>query len=403
MANEEQADGQVEDQTTGGQVEETEEQGFVPEGVDSTDSEQLSALSDEELDAVAEVAPSPEKAQEKEQLGKEPDTEETTEGEPAPTEGDDQLFAGKYKSFDELVKGVDQIAQKLGYSSKAFQHVVEAAKAADDATSVEALYKGLEGQLGEKGAVTQGEAKPGQESAPAGTSSTDTFNPQDPKVTVAVDQLTASQIAQSGLAGEFQKANLPLPTNMEEFDQLKVLNPYLAMEFKQLYSQMYQRNLGEAKGYFDAAKTVESSNAKVIDTDTKALTQIAEANGFKLTPEEIAEVKSAALGVPYNYETKYGHKFLRENAVRDHFMATKMLAKLEEIKVAQQAEGRVQAVNDLNAAGKREIRSVGTSRLSTKTRAIQKMPDLNDPAVLAGLPDEALNDPESYFKNFSRR
>lgn len=401
MANEEQQvdDGQVED---GQQEQQTEEQGFVPENVDINDSDQLANLTEEELDAVAEVAPSPEKANEKEPLGTE-DTEGNTEGEPAPTEGDDQKFAGKYDSFDDLVQGVGEIAGKLGYSTKAFQRVIDAAIKADDSTSVEELYKGLESQLGDKGAVAQGAAKPGQEPAQADTSSTDTFNPSDPKVTVAVDQLTASQIAQSGLAGEFQKANLPLPKNMEEFDQLKVLNPYLAMEFKQLYSQMYQRNLGEAKGYFEAAKTVESSNAKVIDTDTQALTKIAEANGFKLTPEEIAEVKAAALAVPYNYDTKYGHKFLRANAVRDHFMATKMLDKLEEIKVAQQAAGRVQAVNDLNEAGRREIRSVGTSRLSTKTRAIQKMPDLSDPDVLAALPDEALRDPEGYFKNFSRR
>ena len=79
-------------------------------------------------------------------------------------------------------------------------------------------------------------------------------------------------------------------------------------------------------------------------------------------------------------------------------MITALPGKLKEIALNKEIAGRTQAVNDLEKAKKREVSSLGTSSLSTKTRTIQKMPDLNDPNVIASLPDEALNDPEGYFK-----
>jgi hypothetical protein len=198
------------------------------------------------------------------------------------------------------------------------------------------------------------------------------------------------------------KKGISLPTNMEEFEALKEINPYYAVEFKQAYRDLYANNLKQAEGYFEAAKTVTQSNASVADTDSQAIQKMATEQGFKVSDAELEAVKTAAIANPFNYETRYGHKFLRANAVRDQFLVSVLPQKIAEIKLSGEVNGREQALSDMDKAGHREVKSLGTSRLSTKTRAIQKMPDLNDPDVIASLPDAALNDPDRYFQNFKK-
>lgn len=371
---------------------------FDPSTIDVEDSSVLGSLTDEQIEKVSEyqrnkAAGSPAPGADKATPGA--DTDQT----PAPGSAEKGVetatkYAGKYASTDDLAKGVSEIGKKLGVDVSAF---IEAAKESGEFKSLESLYKRLEKTLSERGSAATTEQ---QGTAPAPAKDTPkTATPEtDPEVVKSVTGLTMQQLAASSLAQRMQAKGLNIPKNMEEFEALTEINPYFAMEFKQVFQETYRANMDEAKGYIEAERTVESTNASVVDTDVQAVKKFAEENGFKLSDEEIAAAKSAALANPFNYENKYGHKFLRANAVRDQFMVSVLPTKLKEIAVNKEIAGRQQAVSDLEKAKKREVSSVGTSSLSTKTRTIQKMPDLTDPAVIASLPDEALNDPEGYFR-----
>jgi hypothetical protein len=374
--------------------EEPQEPVFDASKVDANDSEALSRLDDAQLAEVQNVKPASPAA-------------EPAQGTPANDTGAGTAapagkYAGKYATIDDLSKGVTEIAAKLGYQKEALQAVLDSAKETGEFKSVEALYKKMERQLSEKGAAPAATVADPNAGPDKGTPAADTFSPTDPKVSQAVDQLTVSQLANSPLAQEMSKKGISLPTNMEEFEALKEINPYYAVEFKQAYRDLYANNLKQAEGYFEAAKTVTQSNASVADTDSQAIQKMATEQGFKVSDAELEAVKTAAIANPFNYETRYGHKFLRANAVRDQFLVSVLPQKIAEIKLSGEVNGREQALSDMDKAGHREVRSLGTSRLSTKTRAIQKMPDLNDPDVIASLPDAALNDPDHYFQNFKK-
>ena len=371
------------------------EPAFDASKVDVSDNEALAALDDTQLAEVQNLKPaSP--AAEPDKGTPAPDTDA---GSPAPT----GKYAGKYATTDDLSKGVTEIAGKLGYQKEALQAVLDAAKETGEFKSVELLYKKMERQLSEKGAAPAATAADPNAGARPATPAADTFSATDPKVSQAVDALTVSQLAVSPLAQEMSAKGLAIPRNMEEFEALKEINPYYAIEFRQAYRDVYANNLKQAEGYFEAAKTNEQANASVVDTDSRAIQQMASEQGFKVSDAELAAVKSTALANPFNYETRFGHKFLRANAVRDQFLVSALPAKIAEIKLSGEMSGREQAISDMEKAGNKEVKSLSTSRLTTKTRAIPKMPDLNDPSVIAGLPDEALADPDRYFQNFSKK
>lgn len=370
---------------------------FDPSTIDLNDPDAMSSLTDDQISEVEKYNkehPTPEPGTEQDTPGK--DTAAGAEAAAAEkAKADATKYAGKYATTDDLAKGVNEIAKKLGIDVTAF---VEAAKASGEFKTLESLYKQYEKTLSEKGSVTTDAGKTPGASPATDTKPSDTFNPNDPQVANAVDRLTLSQIAQSNLAQRMQAKGYNLPTNMEEFDALAEVNPYFAMEFKSTYEKLYGANLEQAKGYFEARNTVEGANAKVVDTDTQAINAMATEHGFKISPEEIAAVKAKALANPANYEDRYGHKFLRANAIRDEFLISSLAGKVKEIALTNKAAGRGEAIEDLSRHSKKEIGGLGASKAGSRTRAIPKMPDLNDPDVVASLPTEALDDPEGYFK-----
>lgn len=401
--------GLVADQAAADAAQREELQEQVPEAapafdagkVDLENPDALAVLTDDQLNKVEQHnAEHPAPVTEAEKLAAADTATKTAEAAAAEkATADATKYAGKYATPEALSTGVLEIAKKLGYDEKAFKFMLETVSESGGTKSIETLYAKLEKQLGEKGAApaaSQGDSAQGsgQPGTPSGATQ---FNPADPQVKNAVDQLTNSQLAQSSLAHRMAAKGLELPKDMTEFDQLAEVNPYFAMEFKQAYQELYRANEAQAQGFYEAQRTVVGANAGVVDADEKAIRAMATEQGFKLTDAEIASVKAAAIASPFNYEDKFGHRFLRPNAVRDHFLVHDFPGKAKEIALNKQTEGRQQAISDLEKAGKRETRGLGTSKLGSRLRAVQTMPDLNDPDVIAGLPDAALSDPEGYF------
>ena len=374
---------------------------FDPSKVDLSDPDALAALTDEQFAEVTKhnASPQPEPAPGT------PDSDTDAAAKAAAAEkAAAGKYAGKYATTDDLVKGVTEIAKKVGVDVTAF---VEAAKESKEFKSLESLYKRMEKTLGEKGAVTTGSQGDPAKPPATGTADADTFDPANPDVANAIDKLTLQQLAGSALSTRLQSKGLAMPTNMEEFDELAEKSPYFAMEVKQAYEALYRSNTEQAKGFFEAKRTVEGANAGVVATDTQSLKALATEQGFTLSDVEVEAAKTAALANPNSYETRYGHKFLRPNAVRDHFLVNALPAKLGEIKIAQQAAGRTQAVADLERAKNKEVGGIGAAKLNTRTRVAGKMPDVTNPDVLATMPDEILNyvgGPEAYYlsKGFTK-
>lgn len=373
---------------------------FDPSVIDVTDSDALAGLTDEQIESVSKhnrekAAGTPEGESGSDTSST--DTAQTAEAAAAAKASETATkYAGKYATTDDLAQGVSEIGKKLGVDVSAF---IGAAKESGEFKSLESLYKQFEKTLSERGAAASAQPGVTQPAPLTDTAKTVTSPETDPEVVKSVTQLAMTQLATSNLATRMQAKGLNLPKSMEEFEALTEINPYFAMEFKQTFQEAYRANMEDAKGYIEAERTVGSANASVVDADVKAVQDFAKENSFKLSDAEIESLKSQALANPYNYDTRHGHKFLRASAVRDQFMVSVLPSKIKEINISKNIEGRSQAVNDLKKASEREITSLGTSRISTKTRAIQKMPDLNDPAVIEHLPDAALNDPEGYFKS----
>ena len=393
------------DANAGSVEERVEEKAFDPSSVDVENADQLASLSDEQLAEVekfqkAKTEPAPTVVPDKDTTTT--DTAAATAGAPAASTTEPGKLAGKYATPDDLVKGVDGLTEKLAYPKEVVETAIALARKTGDFAPIEAMYKTMEKRLGERGSATAAQ----ETDRPAQTPATDTSvedTLKSPETLRVVNQLTMQQLAASEIARKLENEGLHVPKSAEEFEALTVSHPYLAMQFQTAYTEIFNRNQADVRGHIEHGAKVESENARVIDADVAEIKAFAAENSIKLSDEEITAIKSAALARPQSFEDKYGHKFLRPSAVKEAFLVNVLPGKLKEAALEQQTKGRMQAIADLEKAGKREVSSLGTAGVGSRTRALPKMPDLTDPAVLAGLPDEALENPERYFKSFAKQ
>lgn len=362
-----------------------EPQPFDPTKFDPSDAEAVASLSDEDFAKLNQFI----------QEGKAPDAPPATDTadadtakgdpDPAPASTEPTKLAGKYSSFDELTKGVEQLAAKLGKTDDpAIKALIDVARETGKHGAVENVYKALESEMGRKAAASAPAAKEPE------ISDTPLTTEEETRMMNEAASYTLQQIQISPLSKLFKDRGLEMPKTGEEFNALIDTQPFLAQEFKREFEAALRENLNIAKEHVKAQKSVVTQNEASLNADLKAIKDLATANDIALSDEELQAVKERVLQDGDNFVERYGVKFIRKGAFLKEFAAEVLPKKIADVRTNSLAKGREQAMKDVTELQKKTPKSISTSKVPAAKSKPAKI-DENDTDAIAMMSDEELN------------
>jgi len=365
-----------------------EPQPFDPAKFDANDAEAVASLSEEDFAKLNEHLNAPPEGNEPEPTpAKDTEGEDTSKakGTPAPNEPTPTKLAGKYSSFDELAKGVEQLAGKLGKTDDpAIKALIDVARETGKHGKVEEVYKTLETELGRRAAAS---APPAKEPVITDTPLT---TEEEAKMLGEVSSYTLQQLHISPLSKMFRDRGLEMPKDAKEFEALVDTQPFLAIEFKRAFEEGLQGNLKIAKEHISAQKSVTSQNEASINADVQAIKGLAESNAIPLSDEEIAAVKERVLQDGDNFVERYGVRFVRKGALLREFAAEVLPKKIADVRQNSLAQGREQAMKDVAELQRKTPKSVSSAKIPAATALKRGKIDENDPDAISKMTDEEL-------------
>jgi hypothetical protein len=376
--------------------------------------EQIQAMTDDELDRAAagqeptpatpgegETPPEPspgEEGQETPPAGEQaPATpEETppgTETEPEPgaePEPEPKLLAGKYKSTEDLAKGLTEIGKPLGIHPGVLERAVADFQKSGDWDKGEELYVELNRQLEERKAADA--AARGQEPQPAQPDTgPETTAPTPEEVGRIVANETMKQTIQLPVVAEMKRLGVEMPTTEEAWAQLKVEYPAHWIELKTEMQKIYNDLWQEAQEISKAEQGVDAAFKAERETASEKIREFAKENDLGITDEEIdAFLKETEAGGSLT-EDRHGVRYPREGAYWHYFLVKKMPELLPKIRQSAEARGRVQHTQDLKKMGSETVETISTTIGGTKKQTDAPKIDAEDRDSLANLSDTDLD------------
>lgn len=312
----------------------------------------------------------------------------TAPPDPAAKADEPGLFAGKYKSAEDLVTGITEIAKKLGYPYDSLaSRLIESAKGANDYKALADEYKRYEEALGKKAAASTEQPT----AAPPNTAD-EAKVLQETKAAVA--DLFRERLGSHSVVQQFTRAGVAVPQNAEELDELYQTNPRLAhsytlalQEVKASVATVIEeqgRMKAELPGLLERAVTEAKADVKAMN----------EKYGFGLTDAEVDVVVAEGmknLADPLIYEDRHGFSVPRAHGFARWFRAEKLEGMVERVRLAGESAGRKKHLEDLEKMKGKTHSSIGTApvphrKVETETRK----PDLRDPDQVRGLTEEQL-------------
>jgi hypothetical protein len=319
-----------------------------------------------------------------------PVDDRTKVGPVTPAPAPDYLYAGKYKTVDDLKKGLLEIAKPLNYNPKILERIIQIAEKTGDWKPVEETYADLNLTLSQNQKATPpappATVEPPQPAAPA----TDTELAAQQETTRVIVNETFREIANSQIAQDLAEQGLELPTTKEQFAQLKIDYPYLAIKWDQEFTRLFHSIRNDVQAYQQSLEGVETHNAAAIES---AKTQISDfVKEYKLegiSQPEITKAIEDAMKSDFVFEPKAGVPYLRENGLLEYFLAKEFPKLAKIIKTNGELDGRTQHAEDLQAMREKTVRSISTAKLPG-SQARRETPAINpeDEQQIAALSDE---------------
>jgi len=367
-------------------------------GKEFTD-EEIDSMSDKELDqalaapatetgepAAAPASPTPEPTA---------TPSETPAPEPAtPKPGEEgYMFAGKYKSTEDLAKGILEISKPLQLPEAAFKQVVELAKKTGDWSAAEQFYKELDGELSHRRSTT-----PAQPAMPPTTppAPSQTVTPGEPPPEAVEQELgriiareTWTQSQNLPVVVELRNMGVDVPTTEEGWRQLKMEHPAEYIELKQEMQKVYSGLWEESRAYMKAQNELPSAVSAERDNARTKINQLLGEYGVKVADDQINQILAKAEQENPFYEDRSGVRYPATDSFFRYFLVQQLPTLLPEIRAAAELRGREAHIKDLAEMHRKTIPSVAAGSRVTGPLTDVKV-DLDNPDEIARLSDEEL-------------
>ena len=314
---------------------------------------------------------------------------------PAAPPAEPKLWAGKYKTPEDLQRAASEIARKLEIDEDAAASFIESTKAAPD--KLETKYKQWETQLGKR-SVPKPTTPP---QAPA-------MFTQD-QVQRGAAQLTLDQLRSSEMSQIVASLGLDLPTNWQQLDEFKrnLLQADRATyyEFNRQFETIGNKNLQLAQDYAKSVAEQSVHNQQIKTQDIQKIRDFLTENSLEALSDEEAELLSQeAMTSPFAMEKKSGVDYLRPDSIFQYWWFKNGFEIIRKASLAAKSTGRKEAVEDLSKLQSQAVQTASTTPIAPQNGEKPKV-DYSDDRQVSGLDDDALDkalEDEGGFNPFPR-
>jgi hypothetical protein len=323
----------------------------------------------------------------------------TEEGEKPPeTPGEEgeppKLLAGKYKTENELAKGLVEIGKPLSINQEFLQDVVDLARKSGDFSKVEEMYGKLDGQLSQQREAEKAaaEAAPAKEPAPPATPSPETAEQREQLAGVIAEEVRVD-LKSLPIARKLNEAGIDIPETKAAMDQLQELNPGLWVELRDEVKKLWDDKWAMTDSFIKAETELPTfKEQQRAEAKTKIKNLVSE-YGLEFPETEIDKAFDEADSSGAYSEDRDGVTYPKSGGYYRHFMAEKLPDLLPEVRTKAEAKGREQYLADLKKMKEGTVDTVSTTKVpgAPATKEAKAL-DVNDREAVAHLSDEELQE-----------
>ena len=308
------------------------------------------------------------------------------------TEGDQALLlAGKYKTPDDLTKGVEEITKRLNLHEVLLTEEIEAAKASGDWKGVEEVYKKLDAELTRKAEADKAKLTP---AAVKPTGDVTTLSAEEiQRIKNETKERFNMELSEHPVIRDLADAGVEFPITKDTLTDLKQANYGLYMALKSAISEVQTKLEKEATGYAEALAGVYAATDEAKTEGTAYLTKINSEMGLGYTEDEMKAVVDAALQDKAVSEQKFGIDYPIKEAVRRYFWLNRHEEVMNRATESARAKGRTEHTEDLRKMRDKTTDTVSQAALpGSKNRSgVTGKIDFTNPENVRGAGDDALD------------
>ena len=297
------------------------------------------------------------------------------------------LLAGKYKTPDDLAKGIGEIGKALNLPDYLLAERIEQAKATGNWKPVEEIYKKLDADLTRKREAEKAAATP--TSQPAAT----TLSAEDiQRIKSETAERFNSELADHPIMRDLAQAGVEFPITKETIEALKGQNYGLYAELRRAIGEVQSKLESEATGYAEALKGAEPAMAKARTEGSEYLAKLNSEYELGYNEDELKTMVESALSDKALMEEKYGVVYPIEKAVTRHFWSNHNEDALKRATTSAKVKGRTEHTEDLKTMHSKTTATASRASLpGSQNRAGVKI-DPTNRADVAGLADAELDE-----------
>jgi hypothetical protein len=323
---------------------------------------------------------------------------------PTPAPGDaPKLFAGKYKTEDDLAKGLVEIGKPLQIPLAALQKAVELAKTTGNWQAAEEMYVSLNEEL---------ERRKAEKAAPPPATTTPPVQPPQaiaPSIGAAeiertiqqvVARETFKEVSSSPVVAELRRLGVDFPTTAEAWAQLKLDYPAHWMELKQHMERVYNENYREALAYQQALLEADPAFESERQSATAKIKEFYEKNGLEIDEASLKAQLDQLQTLGVETTNRNGVEFPVKDAYWRSFLLANVNDLLPKVKLASEVRGRIQHMEDLRRMSATTVGSISTTPAPGSSRVVSPTVNVDDTEAIHKLSDDAL---EEEIKKLSKK
>jgi hypothetical protein len=325
----------------------------------------------------------------------------------------EKLFAGKYKTKEELVKGFVSTSAALNYNPKMLEKMAALALKTGDIETIEELYLELEKAIASNNKATapseqQPPVKPKPGTSEESERDTSTLpTTMDAAVTQEAARLTLqgalSELHGTRLIARMEKQGIVLPEGFivdkaattEFLTTIEKEAPWFFDQLEREWDGLVKKHSQEIKSVLIAMEEAKAENPKrQADEIAKIKAEAAEIK-LPVKDEELTAFVTEALKQPWVYEEKNGIQFVRPGAIADAWYLANRANIHKQLQINAEINGRTQAVDDISGNRKKANGSISSAILpgdQAARRNTTKSLDLEDETVQSSLSLDEIND-----------
>ncbi len=291
-----------------------------------------------------------------------------------------KLIAGKYKTMDEALTGLENAMKVLNYNPEMIKSYMDLIKKTNDVSIIEKLYPELDKAISaNQKAIKDAQAQ--QTEAGKQTDKSDTLLPTtDATLGAEIFRLavegTLQDLANTASGKELADAGISLPADFlydteatkAFLSKLKTEDPVLYLHLERDVVNLFNRNQQQIANVQKAVLESEQLNPKTIEVDVAKIKNFADKIGLKVDEAELKKFIESLAVNPAIYEKKHGADYIRADAIYQAWQLANLDKVIEQTRLNAELNGRKQAAEDLKNANRRVPGGISHNNLPASQR-----------------------------------